>query len=135
MELLDDKKIKMLHNLIKEKGITNVNVSMFSEEQRKIIYEGYGEQFLIYNGLWFMINAIVSYSLAKNIGMVEKKLNQELEYAIHAQDYDYALLCARLLQDKSMEEFIKNYNTTGKYDKVFDETIGFVMAAKPLEKA
>ena len=115
---------------MKEKGVNNVNISMFNEQQRKMVYEGYGEQFLVYNGLWFMLNAIVSYSLAKNIGMVEKKLNQELEYAIHAQDYDYALLCARLLQDKAMEEFIKNYNTTGKYDKVFNETIGFVLAAK-----
>ncbi len=130
MELLDDKTTRMLHNLFQEKGVNNVNISMFSQEQQKIIYEGYGEQFLMYNGMWYMINAVVSYSLAKNIEMVNKKLKQEVEYAIKAHDYDYGMLCARLMQDNVMIEFLKNYTNGERYDQAYNEIVVFVNMAK-----
>ncbi len=130
MYVIDDKLLRGLHNLMREKGVNKVNVSMFSPEQQKMIYEGYGEQFLIYNGMWFMINAVVSYSLANNIEMVNKKLKAELDYAFKAHDYDYAMLCARLLQDNEMTEFLKNYTTIDKHAKVYIEMINFIQNAK-----
>ena len=114
--------------------MNNVDISMFSEEQQKTLYEGYGEQFLFYNGMWFMINSVVSYALAKNMVMVDKKLREELDYAFQAHDYDYAMLCARLLQDTGMVEFLKNYTTIDKNDKIFNEMIVFVNKARTEQK-
>ncbi len=130
MYLLDEKILRGLHNLMRDKGVNNVNISMFSPEQQKIIYEGYGEQFLIYNGLWFMMNAVVSYALAKNIEMVNKKLKSELDYAFKAHDYDYATLCARLLGENTTVEFLKNYNPSNKYESIYNELIGFINKVK-----
>lgn len=130
MFLLDENKLKMLHNLMREKGITNVNVSMFSEQQKKRIYEGYGEQFLVYNGLAFMVNCVLSYALAKNIGMVNKKLKQELDYSLKQYDYEYALLCAKLMNDEKMIEFLNQYNITNKYNKIFNDVNKFVSEAR-----
>src|SRR3989344_1636097 len=121
MFLLDENKLKMLHNLMREKGVDKINVSMFSEKQKKIIYESYGEQFLMFDGLGFMVNCVASYALAKNLEMTNKKLKQEFDYGLKQYDYDYALLCAKLLNDKEMIEFLKQYNPTNKYDNIFNE--------------
>lgn len=126
MYILDKEQLRRLHNLMRDKGINNVNVSMFSEQQRKLIYEGYAEQFLAYNGLGFMVNCVISYALANNLNMVNEKLKQELDYALKQYDYDYALLCARLMNDNSMIEFLKQYNTTNKYDRIFDDVNKFI---------
>ena len=125
MFILDENKLRMLHNLMREKGISNVDISMFSEQQRKTIYESYGEKFLYYNGLGFMVNCVISYALAKNLEMVDKKLREELDYAFKAHDYDYALLCSKLLQDQGMITFLKNYTQTDKYEKLFNDVIKF----------
>ena len=130
MFILDENKLKMLHTLMREKGIINVNTSMFSEQQRKIIYESYGEQFFMYNGLAFMVNCVISYALAKNIGIVNKKLKQEFDYALKQYDYDYALLCAKLMNDEKMIEFLKQYDIKGKYDKIFNDMDKFVSEAR-----
>ena len=128
--MLDENKLKMLHNLMREKGISNVDISMFSETQRKKVYESYGEKFLSYNGLGFMVNCVLSYALAKNPEMVNKKLKEELDYAFTAHDYDYALLCAKLMSDESMIKFLKNYTQSDKYEKIFNEMNKFVSEAK-----
>ena len=130
MFILDENKLKMLHTLMREKGVHNVNISMFSEQQRKIIYESYGEKFLFFNGMVFMVNCVVSYALAKNIDMANKKLKQEFDYALKQYDYEYAYLCARLLDDEKMVEFVKQYDIKGKYDKIFDDVNNFVMEAR-----
>lgn len=130
MFILDKNKLKMLHTLMREKGVNNVNISMFSEQQRKIVYESYAEQYFMFNGLGFMVNCVISYALAKNIEMVNKKLKQELDYALKQYDYDYALLCAKLLQDEKMIEFLKQYNITNKYDKIFNDISKFVLEAR-----
>jgi len=126
MFILDENKLRMLHNLMREKGIVNVDISMFEERQRKIIYESYGEKFLYYNGMAFMVNCVLSYALAKNKEMMDKKLREELDYAFKAQDYDYALLCAKLLQDKGMVAYLKNYTKTDKYENVFNSINGYI---------
>jgi len=130
MFILDENKLKMLHTLMREKGVHNVNTSMFSEQQRKIIYESYGEQFLMFNGLGYMVNCVVPYALAKNINMVDKKLKQELDYALKQYDYEYAFLCAKLLNDKKMVEFVKQYDVKGDYDKIFNDMNKFVSEAR-----
>ncbi len=130
MFILDENKLRMLHNLMREKGVVNVDISMFSEQQKKTVYESYGEKFLYYNGMAFMVNCVLSYALAKNKEMKEKKLREELDYAFKAQDYDYALLCAKLLQDKGMVEFIKNYTNQDKYENVFNSMIKYVQENK-----
>lgn len=130
MFILDENKLKMLHTLMREKGVHNVNISMFSEQQRRTIYESYGDQYLMFNGLGYMVNCVISYALAKNIEMVNKKLRQELDYALKQYDYDYALLCAKLLNDEKMVEFLKQYNTTNKYDKIFNDMNKFVLEAR-----
>ena len=130
MFILDENKLKMLHTLMREKGIMNVDISMFSEQQKKIIYESYGEKFLYYNGIAFMVNCVTSYALAKNKDLMNKKLREELDYAFKAQDYDYALLCAKLLNDHGMVEFIKNYTKTDKYEKIFNDVNKFVLEAR-----
>ena len=79
MFILDENKLRMLHNLMREKGIMNVDLSMFSEQQKKTVYESYGEKFLMFNGLGFMVNFVISYALAKNMQMVNKKLREELD--------------------------------------------------------
>ncbi len=126
MFILDENKLRMLHNLMREKGVINVDINMFDERQRRIIYESYGEKFLYYNGMAFMVNCVLSYALAKNKEMVDKKLREELDYAFKAQDYDYALLCAKLLQDNGMTAFIKNYTNQDKYENVFNSMIKFI---------
>ncbi len=130
MFILDENKLKMLHNLMREKGINKVNISMFNEQQKKKVYESYGEKFLIYNGLGFMLNCVISYALAKNRDIVNKKLKQELDYALKQYDYDYALLCAKLMQDEKMIEFLKQYDVKNKYDKIFNELNKFILEAK-----
>ena len=130
MFILDENKLKMMHTLMREKGVHNVNVSMFDEKQRKIIYESYAEQYLMFNGLGFMVNCVLSYALAKNILMMDKKLKQELDYALKQYDYDYALLCAKLLNDEKMIEFLKQYDVKGKYDKIFGDMNKFVSEAR-----
>jgi hypothetical protein len=130
MYLLDENKIKLLHNLMREKGINNVNTSMFNEQQKKKIYESYGEKFLYYNGLAFMVNCVLSYALAKNKEMAEKKLREELDYAFKSHDYDYALLCSKLLNDKGMTDFLKQYTKTDKYEKVFNDLNKFILNNK-----
>jgi len=130
MFILDKNKLKMMHTLMREKGVHNVNTSMFSDQQRKVIYEGYADQFFMFNGLGFMVNCVISYALAKNLGMVNKKLKQELDYALKQYEYDYALLCANLLQDEKMIEFLKQYNITNKYDKIFNDINKFVLEAR-----
>ena len=60
MFILDENKLRMLHNLMREKGVINVDISMFDERQKKIIYEGYGEKFLYYSGMAFMVNCVIS---------------------------------------------------------------------------
>ncbi|AJF62522.1 MAG: hypothetical protein QT11_C0001G0374 [archaeon GW2011_AR20] len=130
MFILDENKLKMLHTLMREKGVHNVNTSMFSEQQRKIIYESYGEQFLMFNGLGYMVNCVVPYALAKNINMVDKKLKQELDYALKQYDYEYAFLCAKLLNDEKMVEFVKQYDVKGDYDKIFNDMNKFVSEAR-----
>ncbi|MEK6907529.1 MAG: hypothetical protein AABW45_03290, partial [Nanoarchaeota archaeon] len=130
MFILDENKLKMLHTLMREKGVVNVSTSMFSEQQRKIIYESYAEKYLMFDGLGFMVNCVVSYALAKNINMMDKKLKQEFDYALKQYDYDYALLCAKLLNDNAMIEFLKQYNTTNKYDKIFNDMNKFVSEAR-----
>ena len=126
MFILDENKLRMLHNLMREKGVINVDISMFEERQKKIIYESYGEKFLFYTGMAFMVNCVLSYALAKNKEMIDKKLREELDYAFKAHDYDYALLCAKLLQDNGMIEFIKNYTQTDKYENVFNSMIKYI---------
>jgi len=128
--MLDENKLRMLHNLMREKGIHNVDISMFGEEQRKKIYESYAEQFFGFNGMGYMVNCVISYALAKNIQRVNEKLHKELEYALKAQDYDYALLCAKLLDDPEMVGFIKNYTKIEKYERVFNDINKFVLGAK-----
>ena len=130
MFILDENKLKMLHTLMREKGIMNVDISMFSEQQKKIIYESYGEKFLYYNGIAFMVNCVTSYALAKNKDLMNKKLREELDYAFKAQDYDYALLCAKLLNDYGMVGFIKNYTKSDKYEKIFNDMNKFVLEAR-----
>jgi hypothetical protein len=130
MYILDENKLKMMHTLMREKGVHNVNTSMFSEQQRKVIYESYADQFFMFNGLGFMVNCVVSYTLSKNIEMVNKKLKMEFDYALKQYDYDYALLCARLMQDEKMIEFLKQYNIKGKYDKMFNDLDKFILEAK-----
>jgi len=131
MFLLDENQLKMMHKLMRERGITKVEVNMFNEEQKKRIYESYGEQFLVYNGVWFMVNCVTSYALAKNIDMVNQKLKQELDYALKQYDYDYAFLCARLMQDETITEFLKQYSITVKYEKIFSELNKIISEAKP----
>lgn len=126
MFILDENKLRMLHNLMREKGVVNVDISMFDEKQRKIVYESYGEKFLYYNGMAFMVNCVLSYALAKNNEMVDKKLREELDYAFKAQDYDYALLCAKLLKDNGLIAFIKNYTNQDKYENVFNSMIKYI---------
>jgi len=130
MFILDENKLRMLHNLMRERGIINVDVSMFSDKQKKQIYEGYGEKFLMYNGMAFMVNCVLSYAFAKNKEMVDKKLREELDYAFKAQDYDYALLCAKLLNDPGMISFVKNYTTKDKYEKVFEQVNKYLVEVK-----
>ena len=130
MFILDENKLKMLHTLMREKGIMNVDISMFSEQQKKIIYESYGEKFLYYNGIAFMVNCVTSYALAKNKDLMNKKLREELDYAFKAQDYDYALLCAKLLNDAGMISFVKNYTTKDKYEKVFEQVNKYLIEVK-----
>ena len=130
MFILDENRLRMLHNLMREKGVINIDISMFDERQRKIIYESYGEKFLFYTGMAFMVNCVLSYALAKNKEMVDKKLREELDYAFKAHDYDYALLCAKLLQDNGMIEFIKNYTQTDKYENVFNSMIKYLNVVK-----
>ncbi|MEK6835911.1 MAG: hypothetical protein AABX55_02715 [Nanoarchaeota archaeon] len=130
MFILDESKLKMMHTLMREKGVNKVDLSMFSELQRKKIYETYAEQFFMFNGLGYMVNCVASYALARNIEMVNKKLKQELEYALKQYDYDYALLCARLLQDNSMIEFLKQYKISNKYDNIFNELNKLILGAK-----
>ena len=130
MFILDENKLKMLHNLMREKGISNVDISMFNEDQRKRVYESYGEKFLYYNGMAFMVNCVLSYSLAKNNELVDKKLREELDYAFKAQDYDYALLCAKLLKDNGMVAFIKNYTNQDKYENVFNSMMKVISGVK-----
>jgi|SRR3989344_6721141 len=130
MLILDKDQLRKIHNLMRDKGIHKVNISMFSEQQKKLIYESYAEQFLSYSELGFMVNCVISYALANNQEMVTKKLKQELDYAIKQQDYDYALLCARLMSDDSMVEFLKQYNPTNKYDKVFSDINKFILGIK-----
>lgn len=130
MFILDENKLRMLHNLMREKGVINVDISMFDEKQRKIIYESYGEKFLYYNGMAFMVNCVLSYALSKNKEIVDKKLREELDYAFKAQDYDYALLCAKLLQDNGMIAFIKNYTNQDKYENIFNSMIKFINEVK-----
>ena len=130
MFILDENKLKMMHTLMREKGIINVNVSMFSDNQRKIIYESYGEQFLMFNGLGFMVNCVLSYALAKNLEIVNKKLKQEFDYALKQYDYEYAFLCARLMNDEKMIEFLKQYNIKGKYEKIFNDMNKFLVEAR-----
>ena len=62
--------------------------------------------------------------------MTNKKLKEELDYAFTAHDYDYALLCAKLLQDQSMIDFVKNYTSSDKYEKIFNDMIKFILGAK-----
>jgi len=130
MFILDENKLKMMHTLMREKGVNNVDLTMFSELQRKRIYETYGEQFLMFDGLGYMVNCVIAYALAKNIEMVNKKLKKELDYALKQYDYDYASLCAKLLQDNEMIEFLKQYNVTNKYDKIFNTVNKFVLEAR-----
>ena len=130
MFILDENKLRMLHNLMRERGIINVDVSMFSDKQKKQIYEGYGEKFLMYNGMAFMVNCVLSYTFAKNKEMVDKKLREELDYAFKAQDYDYALLCAKLLQDNGLIAYLKNYTSQDKYENVFNSMNKYVLEAK-----
>jgi len=130
MFILDENKLKMMHTLMREKGVHNVNTSMFSEQQRKVIYESYGEQFLMFNGLGYLVNCVVPYALAKNMNMVDKKLKQELDYALKQYDYEYAFLCAKLLNDEKMIEFVKQYDVKGRYDKIFNDMSKFVSEAR-----
>ena len=126
MYILDKEQLRKMHNLMREKGVHSVNVSMFSEQQQKLIYESYAEQFLGFNGMFFMANCVISYALADNLEMINKKLKQEFDYALKQYDYDYALLCARLLNDDGMIEFLKQYNVTNKYDKIFEDINKFI---------
>src|SRR3989344_1377020 len=130
MFILDENKLRMLHNLMREKGVINVDISMFDERQKKIIYEGYGEKFLYYSGMAFMVNCVISYALAKNLEMVNKKLREELDYAFKAHDYDYALLRAKLLQDNGLIAYLKNYTSQDKYENVFNSMNKYVLEAK-----
>jgi len=127
MLILDKGQLRKLHNLMRDKGVNNVNISMFSEEQRKLVYESYAEQFLGFNGLFFMSNCVVSYALANNLDMVNKKLKQEVEYALKQYDYDYALLCAKLLDDQKIVEFLKQYRITNNYDNIFNNINKFIL--------
>ncbi|MEK6835006.1 MAG: hypothetical protein AABX61_01960 [Nanoarchaeota archaeon] len=130
MFILDENKLKMLHTLMREKGVVNVSISMFSEQQKKIIYDSYAEKYLMFNGLGFMVNCVLSYALAKNIEMVNKKLKQELEYALKQYDYEYAFLCTKLLNDEKMIEFLKQYDIKGRYDKIFNDINKFILEAR-----
>ena len=130
MFILDKNKLKMMHTLMREKGVHNVNTSMFSDQQRKVIYEGYADQFFMFNGLGFMVNCVISYALAKNLGMVNKKLKQELDYALKQYDYDYALLCAKLMDNKEMIEFLKQYKISNRYDNIFNQLNKSIMGAR-----
>ena len=130
MFILDENKLKMLHTLMREKGVSNVNVSMFNEQQKNKIYESYGEKFLYFNGMAFMVNRVLSYALAKNVQMMDKKLREELDYGFMSHDYDYALLCAKLLNDKGMTEYLKSYTQTDKYEKIFNQMNKFVFDAR-----
>ena len=126
MYILDKEQIRRMHNLMRKNGVHKINISMFSEQQQKIIYNSYAEQFFSYGGLGFMVNCVVPYALANNLEMVDKKLKQEIEYALKQSDYEYAFLCARLLNDNAMVEFLKQYNVTNKYDKIFDDLNKFI---------
>ncbi len=130
MYLLDENKLKLLHGLMRDKGVDKVNVSMFNEQQQKFIYESYGENFLSYNGLGFMTNCILSYALAKNISMVNKKLQKEIDYALLQKDYDYAILCAKLMDNSEMIKFLEQYSKSNKYENIFNGINKYIIEAR-----
>ncbi|MBI2673193.1 hypothetical protein HYX19_02955 [Candidatus Woesearchaeota archaeon] len=129
-EEFEDKITQLAFKILSEKGIDHTDLSMFGEKAKKI-YDLYGDKFMNQEGVIAMTIAVKSFIRSGFIEKAKKKLLLEGDRAIKEREYNYALLCYRLLGDDSIVNFLLSNNFNSKdsnidYSKVYSNIISYI---------
>lgn len=129
-EEFEDKIIQLAFKILSEKGIDHTDLSMFGEEAKKI-YDLYGDKFMDQGGVVAMTIAVKSFIKAGFIEKAKKKLLMEGDRAVKEKEYNYALLCYKLLGDDSIVNFLLSNNFSSKdsnmdYSKLYSSIVGYI---------
>lgn len=123
---------KLIHKMFSERGIENVDLSMFDQNQKREIYETYADKFDAYLGPPFLSITIKAYHNAGAFLKIKERLTKEAQKALSDEFFAYALLCYKLLDDKPMIKFIEeNHASDGKdfkvdYSSLYNDLINLV---------
>lgn len=111
--------IKVIHSMFSQRGVDNVDLSMFEQDQKKEIYESYADLFDSYLGPPFLSITLKAYHKAGAFLKIKDRLTREAQKALSDEFFSYALMCYKLLDDKPMVKFIEeNHSHDGKDFKV-----------------
>jgi len=100
---------KPIFTLLSQKGIDNVNLDMLPEDQKKEIYEKYGDFFTDEKGKSASYIAIKAYARAKNINKVRERLINEIDYAARDKRFKYCYYCSLLLDNNEMAAYFEQF--------------------------
>lgn len=95
--------------LLSQKGIDNVNLDMLPFEQRKSIYEKYGDVFRDEKGRAATYIAVKSFAKAKNFDKIKERLINEIEYSGKEKRFKYCYYCSLLLNNNEMASFFEQF--------------------------
>ena len=95
--------------LLSQKGIDNVNLDMLPFEQRKNIYEKYGDFFKDEKGRAATYISVKSFSKAKNFDKIKERLIDEIEHAGVEKRFKYCYYCSLLLNNNEMASFFEQF--------------------------
>ena len=122
----------IIHKMFSERGIDNVDLSMFDQEQKRDIYENYADMFESYLGPPFLSITVKAYHKAGAFLKIKQRLTREAQKALGDEFFSYSLVCYKLLDDKPMIKFLEeNHTNDGKdfkidYSKLYNELLNLV---------
>lgn len=126
---------KLIHKMFSERGIDNVDLTMFDETQKREIYEGYADMFEAHLGPPFLSITLKAYHKAGAFLKLKQRLTKEAQKALSDEFFSYSLVCYKLLDDKPMIKFLEeNHAKDGKdfkvdYSKLYNELLELVKIA------
>lgn len=126
----EDTITRLAFKIISEKGIDNVDLSMFGIKAKEI-FEKYGDKFIDQEGAISTVIAVKSFIKAEAFEKAKFKLLKEGCRAIKEKEYNCALLCYMLLGDDAMISFLLSNKLEAKdpgvdYEELYEKMLSYI---------